>query len=92
MSTRANIVLLSDALSTLEYAQALGIQSMAVTSLWKGELTRSLQKAVAVYATLLVELAEREGVLMVTFAGPVLKAFPSIARRSHELLPRKPKM
>jgi predicted nucleic acid-binding protein len=85
MATRAKVVEHGEALSKLEYAQALGIQSMAVTGLWRGALTRSIQHTVAVYDTLFVELAEREGVPMVTFDGPVLKTFPSVARRPHEL-------
>jgi predicted nucleic acid-binding protein len=90
MSVRAKIVNQAEALSKLDYAVALGIQSMPVPSLWKGALARSIQKTVAVYDTLFVELADREGVPVATFDGPVLKAFPGIARRPHELLPKKP--
>ena len=89
MSTRAGIVKPPDALAKLEYASALGIQSVALSSLWRGALTRSVQKTVAVYDTLFVELAEREGVSMATFDAAVLKAFPGIARRPSELLSRK---
>ena len=90
MSVRTNIVKNTEALTRLEYAVALGIQSMPVTSLWKGALVRSIQKTIAVYDTLFVELAERESVPMATFDAAVLKAFPGIARRPHDLLPRKP--
>ena len=91
MSTRAGIVSQSDALLKLDYAAALGVQSVAVSGLWKGALTRSVQKTVAVYDTLFVELAEREGVSMATFDAAVLKAFPGIARRPGELSSRKAK-
>lgn len=88
MSSRASILSQAEALTKLEYALALGIQSTPVTSLWKGALTRSIQKTVAVYDTLFVELADREGIPMATFDGPVLRAFPGIARRPQDLVPR----
>ena len=70
---------------------ALGVHSMPVTSLWKGALARSVQKTVAVYDTLFVELADREGISMATFDTPVLKAFPTIAKNPHEISPRTPR-
>jgi predicted nucleic acid-binding protein len=90
MSARANILNRAEALSKLDYAVALGIQSMPVTSLWKGALVRSIQETIALYDTLFVELADREGVPMATFDSPVLRAFPDIARRPCDLLPRRP--
>lgn len=89
MSVRAKIVTPAEAVMRLDYAMGLGVQSVPVTSLWKGALARAAQKTVAVYDTLFVELAEREGILMATFDTPVLKAFPTIAKKPHELMPRQ---
>ena len=91
MSTRAGIVSQADALLKLDYASGLGVVSVPASSLWKGALTRSVQKTVAVYDTLFVELADREGIPMATFDVAVLKAFPRIARRPGELPARKTK-
>jgi predicted nucleic acid-binding protein len=88
MSVRAKIVTPAEAVTRLDYAMALGVQSMPVPSLWKGALARAVQKTVAVYDTLFVELAEREGIPMATFDTPVLKAFPAIAKKPHEISPR----
>lgn len=88
MSVRAKIVTPADAVTRLDYALALGVHSMPVTSLWKGALARSVQRTVAVYDTLFVELADREGVPMATFDTPVLKAFPTIAKRPQEISPK----
>lgn len=88
MSARAKIVTAPEAITKLDYAMALGIHSMPVMSLWKGALARSIQKTVAVYDTLFVELAEREGVKLATFDAPVLKAFPLIAKKPHEISPK----
>jgi len=91
MSARAKIVTPSAAVAKLDHAMALGVHSMPVVSLWKGALARSIQKTVAVYDTLFVELAEREGLSMATFDTPVLKAFPAIAKRPQEITPKKPR-
>lgn len=88
MSSRANILNQAEAVMRLEYALALGIQSTPVASLWKGALTRSIQTTVAVCDTLFVGLADREGIPMATFDGPVLRAFPGEARRPQDLVPR----
>jgi predicted nucleic acid-binding protein len=77
---------LPDAATKLDYAAALGIESIPVKSLWKGALARSVEKTVAVYDTLFIELADRERVPVATFDGPVLKAFPTTARRPQELV------
>jgi predicted nucleic acid-binding protein len=91
MSVRAKIVTLAEAVTRLDYAIALGIEAVPVTSLWKGALAKSAQKTVAVYDTLFVELAEREAIPMATFDTPVLKAFPAIAKKPHEIAAKKPR-
>jgi predicted nucleic acid-binding protein len=91
MSVRAKIVTPMEAVSRLDYVMGLGIQSVPVTSVWKGALARSIHKTVAVYDTLFVELADREGLPLATFDAPVLKAFPGTAKRPHDLLPKKPR-
>jgi predicted nucleic acid-binding protein len=48
-------------------------------------LARSIISGVAVYDTLFVELAGREGVAMATFDDKVLKAYPEIAKRPRDL-------
>ncbi len=60
--------------------------SMNNRTLWHGALARSMSAGVAVYDTLFVELAEREGVAMATFDDKVLKAYTKIARRPRDLL------
>lgn len=52
MSVRAKIVTPAEAVTRLDYAMGLGVQSIPVSSLWKGALTRAVQKTVAVYDTL----------------------------------------
>ena len=44
------------------------------------DLVRSLNSGIAVYDTLFIELAEREGTFLATFDEKVLKACPAIAR------------
>jgi len=53
--------------------------------LWHGALARALSSGVAVYDTLFVELAEREGIPLATFDERVLKAYPKIAKRPRDL-------
>jgi predicted nucleic acid-binding protein len=45
---------------------------------------RSVQSGVAVYDTLFVELADREGVPLATFDQRLLKSWPEIACRPAE--------
>jgi predicted nucleic acid-binding protein len=54
-------------------------------ALWHGALLRSLETGVAVYDTLFVELAEREGAPLVTFDQRLLKNWPAIACRPAEV-------
>ena len=44
-----------------------------------------LRGLVVLYDTLYVELADREGVPMVTFDEKILKVYPSIAKRPRDL-------
>lgn len=81
MATRKAVLDLREALRRLELARSLGIHSVSVSSLWEGALARAHASGVAVYDTLFVELASREGVSMATFDSRVIKAFPRIAMR-----------
>lgn len=86
MATRAKVVTAQDATAKLALAGRLGILSINNRTLWHGALARSMSSSVAVYDTLFVELAEREGVAMATFDDKVLKAYPEIAKRPRDLL------
>jgi predicted nucleic acid-binding protein len=86
MAVRTNVLPLPDALHRLELATALGVQSVAVASLWQGALARACASGIAAYDTLFLELAEREGLPLATFDAAALKAFPKIAKRPRALL------
>lgn len=86
MAVRAKVLTLPEAVTRLEYATALGIESIPIGALWKGALARAVRATVAVYDTLFIELADREGLSVATFDGPVLKKFPGIARRPQEIV------
>jgi predicted nucleic acid-binding protein len=86
MATRAKVVAAQDATAKLALAGRLGILSINNRTLWHGALARSISSGVAVYNTLFVELAEREGIAMATFDDKVLTAYPEIAKRPRELL------
>jgi predicted nucleic acid-binding protein len=85
MATRKDVLDLPEALHRLELARSLGIQSVASSNLWHGALVRAHASGVAAYVTLFVELADREGVPLVTFDEPVIKAFPRLAMRPRKL-------
>lgn len=85
MATRAKVVAASEATAKLALAARLGILSVNNRTLWHGALTRSIGSGVAVYDTLFVELAEREGIPMVTFDEKILKSYPKIAKRPRDL-------
>lgn len=85
MAARSNVITRGDAAAKLALAGRLGVHSVNNRTLWHGALTRALTSKVAVYDTLFVELAEREGVPMVTFDEKVLKTYPSIAKRPRDL-------
>lgn len=85
MAARARVITAQEAPARLALAARLGVRSVPVRTLWHGALVRSLQSNVAVYDTLFVELAEREGVLLATFDRRLRQAFPKLARRPGEL-------
>ena len=85
MASRAKVVAAQDATAKLALAGRLGILSINNRTLWHGALARSMSSGVAVYDTLFVELAEREGVAMATFDDKILKAYPKIAKRPRDL-------
>jgi predicted nucleic acid-binding protein len=85
MAARSDVITKDDATAKLALAGRLGVHSINNRTLWHGALTRALQSGVAVYDTLYVELAEREGVPMVTFDEKVLKTYPAIAKRPRDL-------
>lgn len=87
VSARAGVLTAGDALEKLSLASGLGIQSQSTRTLWSGALIRSLDSGVAVYDTLFVELAEREGVYLATYDRGLLKSFPDIARRPADITP-----
>jgi predicted nucleic acid-binding protein len=81
MAARQKVVDLEGALRRLDLARALGVRSVPVPSLWHGALARAHSSGIAAYDTLFIELAEREDLPFATFDGPVLTAFPDIAKR-----------
>jgi predicted nucleic acid-binding protein len=85
MAARSKVITNDEATAKLALAGRLGIHSINNRTLWHGALARALTSGVAVYDTLYVELAEREGVPMATFDEKVLKTFPSIAKRPRDL-------
>jgi len=85
-AVRAGILRPEVGLQRLEAASRLDIQSVSIQTLWHGAVARSIASGVAVYDTLFVELAAREGMALVTFDSKVLAAFPDIAKRAGALL------
>ena len=85
MAARAGVISAQEAPARLALASRLGVRSVAVRTLWHGALLRSLQSNVAVYDTLFVELADREGVALATFNRRLTQAFPKLAKRPREL-------
>jgi len=65
----------------LDMASRLGIQAVAIRSLWQPALTRAMEAGVAVYDTLFVELAAQRDLPLATFDNELLKRFPEIAKR-----------
>ena len=86
MASRAKVISAQDATAKLALAGRLGVLSINNRTLWHGALARSIRSGVAVYDSLFVELADREGVAMATFDDKVLKAYPEIAKRPRDLL------
>ena len=81
MSIRAGVLPESGGPAKLHFARRLGIHTIETRALWHGALLRSVQRGVAVYDTLFVELAERERAPLVTFDQRLLKTWPTIACR-----------
>ncbi len=80
MAVRKKLIDLPEGLRRLDLARSLGIESVPVSTLWHGALARAATSGVAAYDALFVELAEREGIPLATFDGPLTKAFPRVAR------------
>lgn len=85
MAARSDVITSEDATAKLALAGRLGVHSISNRTLWHGALTRALKSGVAVYDTLYVELADREGVPMATFDEKILKTYPAIAKRPRDL-------
>jgi len=81
MAARHNLITIDDAIHRLTLAAALQIETVPNRALWQGALLRAHQSGIAVYDTLFVELAAREGIPLATFDKALLKAFPKIAAR-----------
>jgi predicted nucleic acid-binding protein len=84
MSIRAGVLPETEGPTKLHLARRLGIHTIATTALWHGALLRSVHTGVAVYDTLFVELADREGAPLVTFDQRLTKCWPDIACRPAE--------
>lgn len=85
VATRKQTIDLPEAARRLDFAGALSVRSVPVTTLWRGALARAYESGVTAYDTLFVELAEMERVPLVTFDNQVLKAFPNLARRPGDI-------
>jgi predicted nucleic acid-binding protein len=85
MAARAKVITERDASAKLALAARLGVQSVNNRTLWQGALARSLSSGIAVYDTLFVELAARDGIPLATFDEKVLKAYPDNAKRPRDL-------
>lgn len=88
MAIRTNVILAEEGRKRLGLAAKLGIQSVPNKTLWHGALERAVQSGVAVYDTLFVELANREGLPLATFDARLLAAFPEVAVRPKVLAPQ----
>ena len=81
MAIRMGALQDTEGAARLHLARRLGIRTVTTRSLWHGALLRAVQSEVAVYDTLFVELADREGVPLATFDQRLLTSWPAIARR-----------
>lgn len=84
MAVRSGALPASSAPARLTLAGRLGIHSVPSRSLWHGALLRAIRGGTAVYGTLFVELADREGVPLVTFDQKLARAWPGQCRRPGE--------
>ena len=85
MAIRGGVLQAEEGLVRLGLARRLGIESVATATLCQGALLRAVSSGVSVYDSLLVELAGRLDVPLVTFDKALLRAFPAVARRPRDL-------
>jgi predicted nucleic acid-binding protein len=85
MAVRAGALPTAEAPGRLTLAGRLGIHSIPSRRLWHGALLRAIQSGTAVYDTLFVELADREGVPLVTFDAKLTRAWPKVCIRPRDL-------
>ncbi len=85
MSIRAGLLPETAGPGKLKSARKLGIHTIETRVLWHGALARSIRSGIAVYDSLFVELADREGVPLVTFDQRLLKSWPTIACRPSDV-------
>lgn len=88
MATRHKILTIHEAAARLTLADSLGVHGVPNRMLWQGALVRAHQSGIAVYDTLFVELAARQGLPLATFDAALIKAFPDIAARPALLMTR----
>ena len=84
MAVRAGALPAAEAPARLTLAGRLGIHSIPSRRLWQGALLRAIQSGAAVYDTLFVELADREGVPLVTFDAKLIRAWPKLCVRPRD--------
>jgi predicted nucleic acid-binding protein len=85
MATRSGVVPPDEGAARLRLAMRLGIESVPLHTLLQGAFLRAVTNGVAVYDALFVELAVRDACPLVTFDRAILKAFPDVAVRPHNL-------
>lgn len=81
MAVRTGVLPREEGHRKLDMASRLGVQTVAIRTLWQPALTRALDSGVAVYDTLFIELAARRELKLATFDAQLLKTFPEIAVR-----------
>lgn len=81
MAARTRGISPAAASTKLDLATGLGIKSVSNRTLWRGALVRALRSGTAVYDSLFVELADREGVPLVTFDERLTRAWPAQCRK-----------
>lgn len=90
MAVRAGVLPPGKAPAKLNMAGRLGINSIPNRRLWHGAVLRAIQSGAAVYDTLFVELADREGVPLVTFDAKLTKAWPAVCIRPRDCVYGRP--
>jgi predicted nucleic acid-binding protein len=81
MAVRTGVISKTEGVRRLRFAGRLSVHSVSIRTLWQGALTRAVETNLAVYDTLFVELAARQGVPLITFDKRLLRAAPTVARR-----------